>query len=1162
MKQIIPSNARSFPTEHAHSGTLPLIRVTFFPCTACLILNLLLLTASILAEALGRLKMGRVNIVKRGQSPFRFHSSRNTSRPRNEKETVPFSRQLISPLPTCSSSAAQGQAQPSSPSSQEFLVSHLESRAMRFSVSFFTFFTLLAFFTTTSAETFVSGEVSGVWDVDGSPYLVTDTLIVPEGDTLLIEPGVTVEFQDQTDSTRTPWYVNGTLLALGEEGDSIRIQSQPYAFDRIISTAETEGTLIHCEYVVIDSAYIGIESQNGTTIVRHSRIVALRNQVCMDFDSGEITHCTLLKNEGGTPTASSTHMSDGGPYEFHDNYAPNVTLGFSAPQIDSIYRVTGYQLRLLNCTTEIYDCAVDIYYLNSGDYHVHDLASGCVSHETDITADQSSLLIENSLLKTIYMMASSGVIRHNELFGHAANYFMGTIHLNTCAGVEIYNNVIDSTATAISMSVSEAVDIRNNTLLGQSRGIYIANTEEVSIRNNVLQGDGVDCIGIDAAVGAQSVQAAYNCLYNFSEAVDNVELDSTSMITNPFLGAGVPFDYTLQANSPCIDAGDPASPNDPDGTRADIGGRYYDQSIDNPPVQTIPENVFARTGHALRIEITATDDNGPFDFTFPDLPEWLSEEDELDWVSDTTAVSGTVPEDAEDFSFTVVVEDGEGQTDSSIVMVTVDVRTILQGEISGILHVEDSPFYVVEDIIVPEGDSLIIEPGCELQFRYVEDEEQRSSITIYGTVIAEGTVQDSINFTMANEEAVFEGWQGIQLLGPSDTTRFSYTNIHFADWAIHADSSSFVVISNANLSDLGVGIVGWNGSTILVRTSRFFSSDSVRGYTAVSISQSSQLEIDSCCFIDRSSPSELSPIRIAGSTAIITNCVFEDTKWISADLESSVQIRNNIFNRSYGYYSISDANNATAKICNNLFIGSDSLSGGGIWTRSPADTIRNNVFYGLNNAIHVVENYSGGPSASRIEGNVFINCGSSILDDPDDGLLTIQYNVFFENDSIDSDLVLDETNLLIAPEFADSLFYLYNTSPLIDAGPPSIELYDVDSTRNDIGIWGGPYGRSYEYPLWIRERPIGLPNKFMVDAPYPNPFNSTQNIHIALPEKSELTLKLYNILGQLVFIWDFSILAAGYHHITYTASELASGMYFLEIRAGKEVERKRVVLLK
>ncbi len=44
-------------------------------------------------------------------------------------------------------------------------------------------------------------------------------------------------------------------------------------------------------------------------------------------------------------------------------------------------------------------------------------------------------------------------------------------------------------------------------------------------------------------------------------------------------------DYHLTVNSPCIDAGDPDSPLDPDGTIADMGAFYYDQdqAVDNEP---------------------------------------------------------------------------------------------------------------------------------------------------------------------------------------------------------------------------------------------------------------------------------------------------------------------------------------------------------------------------------------------------------------------------------------------------------------------------------------------------------------------------------------------------------------------------------------------------
>ncbi|RJP78809.1 MAG: T9SS C-terminal target domain-containing protein [Candidatus Zixiibacteriota bacterium] len=51
-----------------------------------------------------------------------------------------------------------------------------------------------------------------------------------------------------------------------------------------------------------------------------------------------------------------------------------------------------------------------------------------------------------------------------------------------------------------------------------------------------------------------------------------------NLTSNPLFVDPAAFDLHLQANSPCIDAGDPASPPDPDGTRADMGALYYDQS--------------------------------------------------------------------------------------------------------------------------------------------------------------------------------------------------------------------------------------------------------------------------------------------------------------------------------------------------------------------------------------------------------------------------------------------------------------------------------------------------------------------------------------------------------------------------------------------------------
>ena len=66
------------------------------------------------------------------------------------------------------------------------------------------------------ADVIPGGEVSGMWDAAGSPYLITGEILVPEGLALAIEPGVEVRFQGHY-----KFNVRGQLLAVGTAQDSI-----------------------------------------------------------------------------------------------------------------------------------------------------------------------------------------------------------------------------------------------------------------------------------------------------------------------------------------------------------------------------------------------------------------------------------------------------------------------------------------------------------------------------------------------------------------------------------------------------------------------------------------------------------------------------------------------------------------------------------------------------------------------------------------------------------------------------------------------------------------------------------------------------------------------------------------------------------------------------
>lgn len=83
------------------------------------------------------------------------------------------------------------------------------------------------------------------------------------------------------------------------------------------------------------------------------------------------------------------------------------------------------------------------------------------------------------------------------------------------------------------------------------------------------------------------------------------------------------------------------------------------------------------------------------------------------------------------------------------------------------------------------------------------------------------------------------------------------------------------------------------------------------------------------------------------------------------------------------------------------------------------------------------------------------------------------------------------------------------------------------------------------------EREIGgtTPNSYYLSTNYPNPFNPSTTIKFGIPEQANVTLSVFNILGQKVFELTEKGLAAGSHSYNFDASSLSSGIYIYNINA-------------
>ena len=90
-----------------------------------------------------------------------------------------------------------------------------------------------------------------------------------------------------------------------------------------------------------------------------------------------------------------------------------------------------------------------------------------------------------------------------------------------------------------------------------------------------------------------------------------------------------------------------------------------------------------------------------------------------------------------------------------------------------------------------------------------------------------------------------------------------------------------------------------------------------------------------------------------------------------------------------------------------------------------------------------------------------------------------------------------------------------------------------------------------------------IPNKFYVSQNYPNPFNPSTTIQFGLNEQTEVSLKIYDILGrEIATLIKNEVKSAGSYEVTFNASVLASGTYIYKLTANNQTISKKMNLIK
>lgn len=89
-----------------------------------------------------------------------------------------------------------------------------------------------------------------------------------------------------------------------------------------------------------------------------------------------------------------------------------------------------------------------------------------------------------------------------------------------------------------------------------------------------------------------------------------------------------------------------------------------------------------------------------------------------------------------------------------------------------------------------------------------------------------------------------------------------------------------------------------------------------------------------------------------------------------------------------------------------------------------------------------------------------------------------------------------------------------------------------------------------------------VPEDFSLSQNYPNPFNPVTTIRYSLDKSSDISIKVYNIAGQLVETLFTGNKPAGKYSITWNASHLASGIYFYKLVSASNVLTRKMMLIK
>ncbi|MFA6597993.1 MAG: family 10 glycosylhydrolase [Ignavibacteriaceae bacterium] len=136
----------------------------------------------------------------------------------------------------------------------------------------------------------------------------------------------------------------------------------------------------------------------------------------------------------------------------------------------------------------------------------------------------------------------------------------------------------------------------------------------------------------------------------------------------------------------------------------------------------------------------------------------------------------------------------------------------------------------------------------------------------------------------------------------------------------------------------------------------------------------------------------------------------------------------------------------------------------------------------------------------------------------------------------------------------------------------TIQIFNLATSKNHF--WRVSAQNEYGISLWSNTNGFktaaisevknekGVPNQFELMQNYPNPFNPETTIQFAIPHRSFVTLKIFDVLGTEVETLVKEEKSEGYFAVVFNSTKLASGIYFYKLQTDNFIAVKKMLVLK